>query len=377
MRILALVNAFGDGVSGVDVVARTYCSRLRKDGLDIIVSSRTRTQKRGWMKANGVPVYYVGTRVERRSWSNIPYQAYAYFKKVEDTVSEVKSLKLEPNLIWLHYGTVDCLNVGFKAFPEVPKIVHVHGVWTRDFVEQFVKQFRLLGNLSVKPLEYLEKVYLKRADKIIVYSEWMKMLVENKVGKGKLMYTVYNPVDRELFDPTVYSMSREDFGLRDEDMVVGYVGKFTPLKGTEYILKAANILKSHKFVLVGREVAMPTGHYQTGAPSNVIFHPPISHELVPSFMKMIDVYIQPTLRDGVEIPIAEALAMNKPVVTSDHPERRLLYEDSVYYCRPRNAEDLAEKIIEADKKGILSGSDQIVAKFDVEKNIRELKAILR
>lgn len=377
MRILALVNAFGDGVSGVDVVARTYCSRLRREGLDIVVFSRTRTQKRGWMKSDDVPVYYVGTKVKRRSWSNIPYQVYAYFKKVKDTVSELKSLELKPKLVWLHYGTVDCLNVGFKAFPDIPKIVHVHGIWTRDFVEQFAKEFKLPSDFAVKPLEYLEEVYLKRADKIIVYSEWMKKLVENRAGAGKLVYTVYNPVDCQLFNPNTKPMLREDFGLRDEDTVVGYVGKFTPLKGTEYILKAAGILKSYKFVLVGREVVMPIGYYRRSAPSNVIFHPPIPHELVPSFMKMVDVYVQPTLRDGVEIPIAEALAMNKPVVASDHPERRLLYENSVYYCNPRDPEDLAEKMTEAADKGLLSDSDKIVSKFDVDKNVRELKAILR
>jgi len=42
-----------------------------------------------------------------------------------------KKIGLTGGVLWMHYGSLDALWVGFNAFPELRKVVHIHGVWMR------------------------------------------------------------------------------------------------------------------------------------------------------------------------------------------------------------------------------------------------------
>ena len=377
MNVLTIANAFGDGISGVDTVVRAYAKELIERGHNVNILARTRTSKSGWHQIENIPVYYVPTTVKRRSWSNIPYQAWAYFKKINDTTDALRKLGLTCDVLWMHYGTPDALWVGFKAFPDSPKIIHIHAIGTREFFGEFRKEFRVgsIAKIVSMSLGFLEKTFLSKTHAIITYSDWMKKMVERRIKKGIPIYVIHNPVNFELFNSRVKAYPRSALGLSEDDNVVLYVGKLNPLKGTEYLLKAARMLPNYRFLLVGRPVAMPEGYYEKIAPRNVIFHSPIPHNSVPEFMKMSDCYVQPTTRDGLEIPIAEALAVGKPVVTTDHEERREIYEDSVYYAKIGDTKSLANAINEAYDQGVKKGKERIIRKFDVKTNVDKLEEI--
>lgn len=368
--VIVISNAYGDWISGVRTVINVYGNELTRNGYDVKILSRTRTNKKGWAILDGLPVYYVPTRTKRYHWSNIPYQIWAYFKKIRDTIKELKKLNLKADVVWLHYGTLDTLWVGFKAFPHVRKVVHVHAIWTRELLERFKNEFSLkpLGYIIGKVFMFLERIFLARLDAIIVYSEWMKTVLSKKVSVP--IYVVYNPVNFKQFNPSVKPIDRHKLGFKDDDKIILYVGKFTPFKGTEYLLKSAKMLPTYKFLLIGQTgKAMPTEEkYYQAPPTNVFFHKPIPHNEVASYIKMCNCYVQPAVRDGLEIPIAEALAVGKPVVTTNHPERKLIYEDAVYFAQMKDAKNLASTIIEAIKKGPRN-SEEVSTKFDVKRNV--------
>lgn len=376
MNCCVISNAFGDWVSGVNTVVSLYAEELQRRGWNITILSRTRTKKSGWLNVKGLNVFYVPTTVKRKSWSNIPYQAWAYYRKINDTVKAFKDLELDADVVWVHYGTPDALWVADKTFPTKRKIFHIHGVWTRDFLEQFKKEFifAFVGSLASLPLRYMEKRFLKKGDAIIVYSDWIKKLVSARV-KDKPIHVVCNPVDQNLFNLQVKPYPRKKLGLGKNEKVVVYVGKFTPLKGIEYLLEAARMLPNCKFLLVGQTIAMPEGYYEKRAPDNVIFHEKVPHSMVASFIKTGDCYVQPTLRDGLEIPIAEALAVGKPVVTTSHEERVGIYEDAVYYAKPADPESLASAILDALRNGP-KPCEKVLAKFDIKRNVDALEKVL-
>lgn len=377
MNVLTIANAFGDGISGVDTVVTAYTRELIGRGHSVEILARTRTPKSGWYNVENVPVYYVPTTVKRRSWSNIPYQAWAYFKKINDTTDALRKLGLTCDVLWMHYGTPDALWVGFKTFPDSHKIIHIHAIGTREFFGQFRKEFRIgsIAKIVSMSLGFLEKTFLNKTHAIITYSNWMKKMVERRIKRKIPICVIQNPINFGLFNPKVKVYSRSALGLSEDDDVVLYVGKLNPLKGTEYLLEAARMLPSYRFLLVGKPVAMPEGYYEKIASKNVIFHPRVPHNLVPNFMKMSDCYVQPTTRDGLEIPIAEALAVGKPVVITDHEERREIYGDSVYYAKIRDAKSLANAIKKACNEGPKRGKERILKKFNVESNVDKLEEI--
>ena len=375
-NVLTIANAYGDWVSGINTVVHAYSYELSYRGASVKILARTRTTKHGWTQVGGLPVYYISTPTRRRSWANIPYQGWTYIKKVREAARAFKSLKLSGDVLWLHYGTPDALWAGFQAFPNLRRVTHVHAVWTKDFLEQFEREFafRALGVLASKPLVFLEKIFLTNSDAIIVYSDWIKNLVEKR-AKNVPIHVICNPVDFTLFNSHVEAYPRQKLGLKKNDRVVVYVGKLTPLKGTEYLLETARMLPDYKFLLVGQTISVPEGYYEKKASNNVIFHPRVPHKAVASLMKTGDCYVQPTLRDGVEIPIAEALAVGKPVVITSHEERVGIYEDAVYYAKPANPESLASAILDALRNGP-KPCEKVLAKFDIKRNVDALEKVL-
>jgi glycosyltransferase involved in cell wall biosynthesis len=330
------------------------------------------------MIVDGLPVYYIPTRTKRYGWSNIPYQLWAYFKKIRDTIKEIRKLNLKADAVWIHHGSLDTVWVGLKAFPQTRKVVHVHSTWTEDFLKRFKKEFKLLilGYLIGKMFMFLERVLLARSDAIIVYSEWMKIALSKKVSVP--IYVVYNPVNFKQFNQSTKPFDRRKLGFKKGDKVILYVGKFTSFKGTEYLLESAKMLPNYKFLLIGQTgKATPTEErYSQTLPANVLLHKPIPHSEVAHYIKMCDCYVQPAVREGLEIPIAEALAVGKPVVTTNHPERKLIYENSVYYAEMKNAKSLALAIAEAIENGPKS-SEKVLVKFDMKRNVDTLKRALK
>ncbi|MFQ5770938.1 MAG: glycosyltransferase family 4 protein [bacterium] len=375
--VVVIANAYGDWISGVRTVINIYGNKLIRRGYDVKILSRTRTSKKGWTIVDGLPVYYVPTRIKRYSWSNIPYQIWTYFKKIRDTIKEFKKLNFKADVVWIHHSSLDTVWVGLKTFPKTRKVVHVHSIWTREFLKRFKNEFTLpaLGYLIGKTFMFLERVFLARSDAIIVYSEWMKKTISKKVSVP--IYVVYNPVNFKQFNPSVKPFNRQKLGFKNSDKVVLYVGKFTSFKGTEYLIGSARMLPNYKFLLVGQtgKATITEEKYYRVPPANVLLHNPIPHSKVASFIKMCNCYVQPAVREGLEIPIVEALAVGKPVVTTNHPERKLIYENAVYYAQMKNAKSLASAITKAIEEGP-KNSEKVLMKFDVKGNVDILERAL-
>lgn len=139
--------------------------------------------------------------------------------------------------------------------------------------------------------------------------------------------------------------------------IVGFWGKFIPLQGVPYIVKAAKILENEpdiSFEIIGRgqTYAESASLAEELKLNNTKFSGLVSFKDLPLYLKRFDVCLGifgNTFKTKRVIPnkIYEAIALARPVITANTPAINELFtnEENVLLCRVADPEDLAAKIL--------------------------------
>jgi glycosyltransferase involved in cell wall biosynthesis len=140
---------------------------------------------------------------------------------------------------------------------------------------------------------------------------------------------------------------------RTNEPIVHFHGEFQALHGVKFIIEAAKRLPEIKFRMIGsgRELEACIAYCKTLKAENVEFIPMVPFETVKSYIKEATICLGifgETEKAQLVIPIKvyEALAMGKPVITSNTPAMRelLTHREDVFLCNPADSDDLARAI---------------------------------
>jgi glycosyltransferase involved in cell wall biosynthesis len=134
-------------------------------------------------------------------------------------------------------------------------------------------------------------------------------VVHNGIG-------VHGPVSSEA-----RARVRAELGIVGADRVVTVVGNLYPVKGHRYLLEAAPrilaLCPSAVFLFAGRgecEAELRAQANALGIEARVRFLG-LRHD-VPALLAIADVFVQPSLAEGLSIAILEAMAAARPVITT-------------------------------------------------------------
>lgn len=176
-----------------------------------------------------------------------------------------------------------------------------------------------------------------------------------KEGKVKI---VKNAIDLECFAymPETRERMRQQFGLKDS-YVVGHVGRFAPQKNHDFLIDIfAEIKKKKKeavLLLVGEgelrsEIEEKVRHL--GLSDSVIFTG--VRKDVPELMQMMDVFVMPSLFEGLGIVLIEAQTTGLPCFASEGvvAQEAKVTELLNFYSLEHKAEEWATEIL---KKSVL------------------------
>ncbi|BCA54099.1 putative Glycosyl transferase group 1 [Nitrospira sp. KM1] len=165
---------------------------------------------------------------------------------------------------------------------------------------------------------------LSRRARMVTVSGDLKRFVVEKVGiSSDQVHVIHNGVEGMLVAGSFeIQQQRQDLGIPDEDVVVGVVGNLYPVKGHAYLLDAIpSILKVFPhtiFLLVGRgelEVHLKSQAHDLGIEKKVRFLG-LRHD-VPKLLEIMDLFVMPSLSEGLSIALLEAMAAGKPVIVTD------------------------------------------------------------
>lgn len=199
---------------------------------------------------------------------------------------------------------------------------------------------------------------------------------------GKPYTVLNNAIDAQScrFNPQVRADMRKELCLDDNDFVIGHVGRFNPQKNHNFIVDVFNSVHkkniNSKLILVGTgdgQKAIKEKVNTLGLGDSVLFLGNRSD--VNRVLQAMDVFLFPSLYEGLPLSIVEAQAAGLPCVISDNVPEECIKTDRVFsYSLDESCDFWSDKIFTAAKIAKKDTYNEIVSSgFDIKNNSRVLE----
>jgi len=296
----------------------------------------------------------------------------------------VKILRYEcPHIVHTHTSKAGILGRWAAFFAGVPIIIHTphgHVFWG------------YFGRLKTSFYIILEKFTAVITDKIIALTEQEKNdHLHFRIASGDKFSVVHSGIKLDRFsnlsaDPAVM---RRKLGISEGDLVVGTTGRLTPVKGYRYLIEAAvNILDARPnttFVFLGAgELSdeLKKMASKLGMKEKVKFlgwRPDVAE-----VMSAFDLFVLPSLNEGMGRVLVEAMALGKPIVASDVGgiPALVLHGENGYLVFPGDAEHLSAAISDLlenpeKRKSMGENGKKIAADYSADAMVQKIDQLYR
>ena len=206
----------------------------------------------------------------------------------------------------------------------VPAITHhVHGFGFHEFTHPWVKQvyvqFEKLGAMCHSLM-------------ITVGEQHREFAMELGIEKGERIRTILNGIEIEKFLGHERAAIRRELGFGDGEVILGSIGRLAPQKGFAYMIEAmpAIVAKNPKARLVIAGIGELEGELKAlvaakGMEQHVTFLG--FRRDAPRLLAAFDVFVHPSLWEGLSISLMEAMVAGCPIVCSRIPGNIEMIED--------------------------------------------------
>jgi glycosyltransferase involved in cell wall biosynthesis len=249
-----------------------------------------------------------------------------------------------------------------------------------------------MGILGRSLFTVIERIAGMLSDAIIAVSETDRLtaIQHGVVGPGRIV-TICNGLDIESLgspSPSAIAQKRAELGLPDSHQAIGVVANFYVTKGLPYFLAAAARVKAAfpeaKFALVGdgeRRRELEALANELNLDSSILFLG--QRNDVPELLPLFDVFVLPSVKEGLPFALLEAMAAARPIVASSVggiPEA-ITNGETGLLVPPRDPEALARAIVtllsdrnRAQQMG-LAARERVLAHFTLERMLKETEQL--
>ncbi|MEM3906770.1 glycosyltransferase family 4 protein [Saccharolobus sp.] len=340
---------------------------LIKKGHEVTVAFYSRVREKNTAsKIGNIPFH----RIDGISFS-IPYyiEEFPCFLHLEDVVK-----RLSPDII--HVNNLPFLS-SFQSILTskkvgVPSILHVHGVIGMRNKILNIAQYVFISTFMRKAFHVAGRVIcLTKSDSFEI----------QKLGcPREKIRIVPNGVDVEKFKPCKEIM----------DNVIFWHGRFVPEKGLNYLIMALNLVVKEKpkvkLVMCGRGPMLPKILClvkKFGLEKNVVFKGCVERDKLPSLLGSAQLYVLPSLKEGMPYALLEAMSCGLPVVGSNIPGINdvIINGENGFLVPVKNSEALADAILtllsdaKLRRKLGQNARKLIVEKYDWNKIVEKVEKV--
>jgi len=136
--------------------------------------------------------------------------------------------------------------------------------------------------------------------------------------------TILNAIDLVPYSRglTERSTVRAEFGIRPEDVVVGSVGRLHPQKKYPFLVRTAEIIRAKfpnvRFVIIGDGEERPTLESMIAdlGLKDAVLLPGLRSD-IPRILQAFDIFVLPSLYEGLSRALMEAMAAGLPSIVTD------------------------------------------------------------
>ncbi|AGB42273.1 glycosyltransferase [Halobacteroides halobius DSM 5150] len=279
-------------------------------------------------------------------------------------------------------------------------IIHVHrgkGYWLGVISVKLARRGKVVATRHI--LRSLGKGYVysrlyENISRFIAVSNEVKNILvqENKIADDKIA-VIYNGVNIENFNTKKVDNQglKQEFGLKNNELVVGTVGRLGALKNQELLVKMAAKLKNKadvKYLIVGEDNSSNQSYKHRL--EDLIKEFKLEDKVVltgfrrdiPELMSLFDILVVPSQEESFGIVAIEAMAMKKPVVASDVGGlKEIIQDNKTGFLVPLVEKEFIGRLLKLinnsnlRKKMGQTGYERVLNKFTIEAMIDQTEEL--
>ena len=315
-------------------------------------------------------------------YPKIFHGAYNYKRRFPYDIKQILRLsrtfkQKKYDIVHTHLYAADVIGITAAILAGIPRIV---------------KSVHNIGNWKTKKKILHDRILSKFIDRVVCCSESVRefTLRQERLKRDKTI-TIYQGIDMAKFNVKINRTEYiKKIGLNPNFKTVGTVARLVPIKGHVYLLEAIPlILKScpdTQFLLIG-DGPLKEKLYSSikDKPYKEKIHFLGSRSDIPELLSLLDVFVLPSLSEGLGIVILEAMAAQLPVVASriDTIAEAVIDKQTGFLVETANAEQLAAMIIqllmndELRKKMGENGKERVKTHFSMSEMIQQIQKLYK
>jgi len=243
-----------------------------------------------------------------------------------------------------------------------PNLLHSHGykgnfyglIASRCKVPWLVTNHNWLRTTrSLKIYARLDSFLIRFADKVVAVSDEIGAELLAAGVPARKLEVIDNGIDLTRFScRKTNGALKQSFGFAKNSKVIGTVGRLSEEKGHIHLLHAAHATISSfpqaRFLIVGEGNQRTKLQQQTidlGLADKVIFTG--TRKDIPDLMSILDLFVLPSLKEGMPMVLLEALAARLPVIASavGAIPKILTHGQTGFLVHPADPGELTEAIV--------------------------------
>lgn len=319
-RVLRILNRLA---VGGPVLNATYLTKYLPPEFDtlLVVGEREDHEKSAEFLTDKLGITYTTIPAMGRAVNPLAdYKAYGELKKLIQ--------QFKPDIVHTHAAKPGAIGRLAAAALQVPVVVHTyHGHVFHSYFNSFKT------NVFIK----LERYLARKTNAIIAISEQQKkeLVQEFRIAPEEKFHVIPLGLDLDAFATNQEKKRkkfRAEFGLADDEIAIGIIGRLVPIKNHELFLKAvAHVLhqsdKKIKAFIIGdgetrshlEKMAQQLGLSFATEKSSPHAHPLVFTSWrgdVDVVMAGLDIVALTSFNEGTPVSLIEAQAANKPIVST-------------------------------------------------------------
>ena len=194
------------------------------------------------------------------------------------------------------------------------------------------------AGFGTKIFDYLYKPRIKKyATHYFACSELAASNLFSKYVKKNEVIIIKNAIDTDVYRKNDVKRKKKRIAMKvDEKFVIGHIGRFSSVKNHSFIIEVFRVIHAKNpdvFLLIVGEGELRTAIEEKvdllGLKDSVIFTGVRSD--VPDLLRTMDVFLLPSLYEGLPVTLVEAQASGLPCVVSDVVTKEVAITDLIEF----------------------------------------------